>query len=155
MSLNGFFANVVCSSLVQSAWVVLRISSHELMDSSLWMALSGEALEERVLILAVFVFICNVVDIIWKEFQVNIEMSILHNWLDQCPFSWFSYNRPLVQIPQCICLISHNAPFCNKNVNVYTFLLQNGALWDIGLWEGSIATHGILLCRFLLSTLLN
>ena len=35
---------------------------------------------------------------------------------------------------------SHNAPFCNRNVHMCTFLLQNGALWDIclmhcGIWD--------------------
>ena len=43
-------------------------------------------------------------------------------------FEWcwliITLNWPNSQIPQCICPISHNAPFCNRNV-------QNGALWDI------------------------
>ena len=28
---------------------------------------------------------------------------------------------------------SHNAPFCNRDVHTCAFLLQNGALWDMGL----------------------
>ena len=27
-------------------------------------------------------------------------------------------NRPISQIPECICDISHNAPFCNRNVHM-------------------------------------
>ena len=61
---------------------------------------------------------------------------------------WFycmSLCLPGVQIPQCTSPISHNAPLCSRNVHTYvcTFLLQNGALWDIcpmhcgicGIWE--------------------
>ena len=40
---------------------------------------------------------------------------------------------PLSQIPQCIKQISLNAPFCNRNVHLCTVLLQNDALWDMGL----------------------
>ena len=29
--------------------------------------------------------------------------------------------------------MSHHAPFCNRNVHTCTFLLQNSALWEIGL----------------------
>ena len=45
------------------------------------------------------------------------------------------HNRPVAQTLQCTSLISHNAPLCNRNV--HTFLLQNGALWDIfyALWD--------------------
>ena len=45
--------------------------------------------------------------------------------------------RPISQIPQCIRQMSHNAPFCNRNVQG-TFLLQNGALWDMGLVDCGI-----------------
>ena len=37
--------------------------------------------------------------------------------------------RPIIKIPQSTSPISHNATFCDRNV--CTFLLQNGALWDI------------------------
>ena len=43
-------------------------------------------------------------------------------------------------IPQYNSSMSHNAPFCNRNVHVCTFLLQNEALWD--LWDYSIALLG-------------
>ena len=41
-------------------------------------------------------------------------------------------------------LISHNAPFCNRNVHVCAFLLQNGALWDICLVHCGINEMGLL-----------
>ena len=56
-----------------------------------------------------------------------------------------SYNRPSSQIPQCIRQISHNAPLCNRNVHTCTFLLQNGALWDMGLVYCGICVTGLLL----------
>ena len=36
--------------------------------------------------------------------------------------------RRVAQNPQCTSFISHNAPFCNRNVHVCTFLIQNDAL---------------------------
>ena len=53
--------------------------------------------------------------------------------------------RPAAQIPQCTSSISHNAPFCNRNVRVCTFLLQN-AFWDICLVHCGIYDMGLLLC---------
>ena len=53
-----------------------------------------------------------------------------------------SSNRPVAQIPQCTSPISHNAPFCNRNV--HTFLLENGALWDICLVHYGICEMGLL-----------
>ena len=39
--------------------------------------------------------------------------------------------NPIVRSP-----ISHNAPFCDRNVHMCAHLLQNGALWDINaLWD--------------------
>ena len=38
----------------------------------------------------------------------------------------------------------HNAPFCSRNVHVYTLLLQNGALWDICLMHCGICDMGLL-----------
>ena len=51
---------------------------------------------------------------------------------------WCIYNimiRRISQIPRCK-HISHNAPFCNRNVHTCTFLvflIQNCALWDMGM----------------------
>ena len=48
------------------------------------------------------------------------------------------------QILQCICPISHNAPFCNRNVHTSAtkwciVIYLCNALW--GLWGGSIMTY--------------
>ena len=53
-------------------------------------------------------------------------------------------SRPAAQTPQCITPISHNAPFCNRNVHVCTFLLQNGALWDISVMHCGICEMGLI-----------
>ena len=53
-------------------------------------------------------------------------------------------NRPVAQIPQCTSLISHNAPFCNRNLHVCAFLLQNGALWDMCLMHFVVCVMGLL-----------
>ena len=56
-----------------------------------------------------------------------------------------SYNRPVAQIPQCTTAISHNAPFCNRNVHVCAhFCYKNGALWDICVMHCVICEMGLL-----------
>ena len=69
----------------------------------------------------------------WETYQSGTRSS--------CP----SYcNRSVSQIPQCTSLISHNAPFCNRNMHMSAhFCYKRGtvgylsnALWD--LWDGSI-----------------
>ena len=62
----------------------------------------------------------------------------------ECANSVMSSIRPVQQIPQCTSPMSHNAPFCNRNVHVCTFLLQNGALWDIYLMHCGICETGLL-----------
>ena len=52
------------------------------------------------------------------------------------------------QILQCICPISHNAPFCNRNVHtsVTKWCIVGyfcNALWD--LWDGSIVTYNFII----------
>ena len=42
-------------------------------------------------------------------------------------------NISLAEIPQCIRQISHNAPFCNRNVHMCEHFCYSGALWDICL----------------------
>ena len=49
------------------------------------------------------------------------------------------------QIPQCIRQITHNAPFSN------IFMLQNGALWDMGLVHCGICAMGLLINQNLFS----
>ena len=53
-------------------------------------------------------------------------------------------SRSVTQIPQCTSLISHNAPFCNRNVHVCTLLLQNGVLCDICVMHRRIFEMGLL-----------
>ena len=48
-------------------------------------------------------------------------------------------NSSILQIPQCIRQITHNAPFSN------IFLPQNGALWDMGLVHCGIWAMGLLI----------
>ena len=43
------------------------------------------------------------------------------------------HQRLSSQILKCIRQISHNTPYCKRNVRTCTFLLQNGALRDMGL----------------------
>ena len=56
----------------------------------------------------------------------------------------FALQRPISQITQCIRRISHNAPFCNRNVHAYAHFCYKmvhygtGALWD--LWIISIGS---------------
>ena len=64
-------------------------------------------------------------------------------------------NRPVSQIPQCICAISHKARFCNINVNMCTTVsvyvhcgIFSDAFWD--LWNVSIvvaAVNNTWVCR--------
>ena len=49
----------------------------------------------------------------------------------------FHSNKPVAQIPQCTCPISHNVPFCNISVSKCCIVeILSAALWD--LWDWSI-----------------
>ena len=50
-------------------------------------------------------------------------------------------DKIISQFPPCIGQVSHNAPFCNRNV--HTFPLQNGALRDMGLVHCGSCAHNI------------
>ena len=55
-------------------------------------------------------------------------------------------NTPISQMLQCSWQISHNAPFCSRNVHNYVTKLcimgsRRGALWD--LWDWSIKTLNV------------
>ena len=63
------------------------------------------------------------------------------------------YNTLISQFPQCIAQISHNAPFYNRNVHKCTFLLQNGALWDMWLVHCGICATGLFKCTIFHHTL--
>ena len=79
----------------------------------------------------------------WEQFSIRwgdglvpidntLHYCMIHRWLNG-----------LVKIPQCTSPISHNAPFCNRNVHVCTFLFQNGALWDNWLMHCGICEVGV------------
>ena len=55
--------------------------------------------------------------------------------------------RPISQIPECICAISHNITFYNRNVHISVTKwcivgYSSDALWD--LWHGSIGPSACL-----------
>ena len=58
----------------------------------------------------------------------------------------------ILQISQCISQISHHAPFCNKYAHTCTFLLQNAALWDMGLVYCGVCATGykVVKCTLLI-----
>ena len=75
-----------------------------------------------------------------------LTLLTLDYWICLCTISSFKFdfeNRPISQIPQCIRQISCNAPCCNRNVHMYTFLLQNVALWYMGLMHYGICEIGL------------
>ena len=80
-----------------------------------------------------------------------------------CCGIWCLANFTVSQIPQCVRQISHNAPFCDRNVHTSThFFYKFGALWDIclihcgicevGLCSGNIRGHFPELWEYLLSS---
>ena len=57
------------------------------------------------------------------------KTSLSNSFLSQ---SWKSpWQKTNFQIPKCVSPTSHNAPVCNKNVHMCTFLLRNGAFLDM------------------------
>ena len=69
---------------------------------------------------------------IWWRHHVNENLSL------STLSTVRAVTRPISRIPQSIRKISHNAPFCNRNVHTCTFLLQQGAFWDMGLVHSGI-----------------
>ena len=52
-----------------------------------------------------------------EDWTQDVERLILfYVKLNQYPR--FEPNRPILQIPECICAISQNVPFCNRNVHM-------------------------------------
>ena len=49
---------------------------------------------------------------------------------------YFTGNRPISQIPQCIRQTSHNAPFCNRNVHMCAHFCQK--MVHCGIWDRCI-----------------
>ena len=78
------------------------------------------------------------------QVMVWSRQQMLTNWCFEslCPPCRCGTINLFAQIPQCTGPISHNAPFCYKNVHVYTTGCiaghLSGALWD--LWDRSIST---------------
>ena len=92
---------------------------------------------------------------LWRQRNVdtlvknNTSIYAGHLWritsTFRCAWPFFylprSTYRPIAQIPERTSLISHNAPFCNRNMHMCTTKLcivgyLPDALWD--LWDGSI-----------------
>ena len=90
-----------------------------------------------------------------------INQSRYRNWFEELKShiwnlrnyeSYYIHNMKIksstheVQVPQCIIIVSHNAPLCNRNVHTCTFLLNmihSAAL--CGLWNRSLEISVLLL----------
>ena len=82
---------------------------------------------------------------IWSSFNVcdlfTCDPSMVIWWIKWSK-SWsaiddvmksLSVSRPTVQIPQCIRQISHNVPFCNRNVHTcahFCYKMVHCGIWD-------------------------
>ena len=53
-------------------------------------------------------------------------------WVESFRIEWT--NRPISQIPECICTISHNATFCNRNVHTCTHYCYKMLHCGIFVW---------------------
>ena len=76
----------------------------------------------------------------------GLSVAHIFPWTLAPHTAWIAANRPVAQIPQCTSSITHNAQFCNRNMHIHvcTFLLQNGASWDICLMHCGICEIGLL-----------
>ena len=97
----------------------------------------------------------------WFFLNINIQNVFCLNILEVCSYGcnweWISNgseiachragdkslpepvmpsNRPISQIPQCIRLISHNAPFCNRNVHTCAHCCNR--IVHCGIWNWCI-----------------
>ena len=84
-------------------------------------------------------------DIFTHIHQVWFTSTVTNVGISMC--LWYNIGRLWVQktisqIPQCFGQISHIAWFCNINMHRCTCLLQNGALWDMGLMHYGICATG-------------
>ena len=52
-------------------------------------------------------------------------------WHLQVAYLRIVFNRTVSQSPQCIKQISHNAPFCNKNMHVSILMFYEKGWYDI------------------------
>ena len=69
----------------------------------------------------------------------NLSSALCGNHWEVCAINVvpvrnkFSFNRPMSQIPQCIMQISHNAPLCNRNVQMcahFCYKMLHCGIWD-------------------------
>ena len=86
------------------------------------------------------------------HFLPNPCYNNLCEWNKACFLGdhYWDYNRPISQIPECICAISHNATFCNRNVHMcahfcYKMLHFWGSVWCIMGFVRWVYSAGTLL----------
>ena len=53
---------------------------------------------------------------------------------EDCFYALHYFNRPISQIPKCICAISHNATFCNRNVHMCAHFCYKMVHCGIFVW---------------------
>ena len=86
---------------------------------------------------------------VWEIFHPEMEILPCRFSYHRWKWGWCSFlnhlpNRPVSQIPQCTCVISHNAIFCNRNVHMCAHfcykMLHCGIFVKciVGLWDGFI-----------------
>ena len=73
------------------------------------------------------------INIIFLQNTCNIH-PIAHLWGWDMGVSIVSWNRTLTQIPQCTSPISHNAPFCNRNVHMCAHFCYKTVHCGIFVW---------------------
>ena len=64
----------------------------------------------------------------------QIQMRAVNIILIRSSCTWYRLNRPISQIPECICAISHNATFCNRNVHMCAHFCYKMVHYGIFVW---------------------
>ena len=103
--------------------------------------------------LFIYIIVRQVIEL-FAYFLMHLLLYVMNQILitysvHQCKFHWpgilFFFCFVFLTFSQ---IESNNVPFCNRNVNVCIFLLQNGALWDICLRHYGICETGLLSHRW-------
>ena len=68
----------------------------------------------------------------WDDYFKDIFSHQLH--FTYMVSGCYANIRPISQIPQCTGFISHNAPFCNKNVHMYAHFCYKMVHCGIFVW---------------------
>ena len=60
---------------------------------------------------------------VWQSCNFKRHVSLIIEQIDIVQYQWYlikdkTGDRPIVQILQCIHVVSHDAPFCNRNVHM-------------------------------------